>query len=195
MREEGEHSGPPPHSSCARPLAFCRKGSAGTCASAAARSGLGFGVWGLGFSGWDAYTHTHTHMRAHTCTHTHTHIHTQTHISTHTQTYATSEGHDRAVDQAAFYPCLSFQASRLCVCLRACVCACVRACVRAGVRVYVCACVRVRVCVCARACARSPGSGFRVWICGLVFRAYSLGFRVRGLGRRQPSQQRRQFRL
>ena len=190
MREEGERCAPPPHSSCARPLAFCRKGSAGTCASAAARSGLGFGIWGLAV-GMHTHTHTHTHARTHMHTYTYTHTHRHTHIHTHTQTYATSEGHDRAVDQAAFYPCLSLQASCLCVCLRACVCACVcgwvGGCVRAG--------VRVRVCVCARACARSPGSGFRVWICGLVFRAYSLGFRVRGLGRRQPSQQRRQFTL
>ena len=153
MREEGEHCGPPPHSSCARPLAFCRKGSAGTCASAAARSGLGFGVWGLGFSGWDAYTHTHTH----TCAHTHAHIHIHTY--THRHTYPHTHKHMRPARAMIelWTKRLSIHASpsrhRACVCV--CVRACVRVCVRACVQACVCTCVRVCVCVCACVRARA----------------------------------------
>jgi len=149
MREEGEHSGPPPHSSCARPLAFCRKGSAGTCASAAARSGLGFGVWGLGFSGWDAYTHTHTHARTHMHTYTYTHTHTDTHIHTHKHMRPARAMIELWTKRLSIHASPSRHRACVCVCVRACVRVCVRACVQA------CVCTCVRVCVCVCACVRA----------------------------------------
>jgi hypothetical protein len=120
----------------------------------------------------NTHTHTHTHKYIYIYTHTHTHTQIYTHTHTHTHTHTNLQQHDNAAEKKVtgllqrhqglnvrdedlglaerdVLPSSACEATRVCVCVRACVreCVCVRACV--SVCVCVCVCVCMRVCECA----------------------------------------------